>query len=70
VFNNNLLLDIGVFLASSSSRSDLILVLATTSSASGVETVIILLLKVFKGPVATLLTAVQVVPKYRGFGPE
>ena len=58
MFNNNSLLDIGVFLASSSSYSDLILVLATTSSASGVETVIILLLKVFKGPAATLLTAV------------
>ena len=42
----------------SSSRSRLILVLASASSAWGVEIVIISLSKVFKGPTAALLAAV------------
>ena len=56
--NNNLLLDIGVFLTLSSSRSYLILVLATVGSAWGVKIVIISLLEVFKGPTAALLATV------------
>jgi len=56
--NNNLLLDIGVSLALSSSYSYLISVLAAASSAWGVKTLIISLSKVFKGPTAALPTAV------------
>ena len=56
--NNNSLLDIRVFLALNNSRSYLILVLAAINSASEIKTIIILLLKVFKGPTAALLTAV------------
>ena len=55
---NNLLLDIGVFLALINFCSYLILVLAAISSASGVKTVIILFLEVFKSPVADLLATV------------
>jgi hypothetical protein len=58
VSNNDLLLDIGVSLALSSSRSYLISALAAVSSASGVKTVIVLSLEVFKGPMAALLAAV------------
>ena len=56
--NNNLLLNIGVFLASSSSYSYLILVLAAINSTLKVKTVIILSLEVFKGPAANLLATV------------
>jgi len=56
--NNDLLLDIGVSLALSSSRSRLILTLAAASSAWGVKTLIISSSKVFKGPTATLPTAI------------
>ena len=58
MFNNNLLLDAGVFLALNSSCSYLILVLAAISSALGVKTVIVLSLEVFKGPAADLLAVV------------
>ena len=58
MFNNNLLLNTGVFLALSSFCSYLILVLAAISSALGVKTVIILSLEVFKGPIANLLAVV------------
>ena len=56
--NNDLSLDIKVFLALSSFYSYLILVLAAISSALGVKTVIVLSLEVFKGPIANLLAAV------------
>ena len=52
--SNKLLLDIGVSLASSSSYSRLISALVTISSFKGVETVIVLLSEVFKGPIAAL----------------
>jgi len=58
VSDNDLLLDIGVSLALSSSRNYLILVLAAISSAWGVKIVIILLSEVFKGPTADLLAAI------------
>jgi hypothetical protein len=58
VFINDLLLNIGVFLALNSSYSYLILVLAAVSSAQGVKMVIILSLELFKGPAAILLAAV------------
>ena len=51
-------MDIGVFLALSSSCSYLILALAAISSALGVKTVIILSLEVFKDPIADLLAVV------------
>ena len=52
--SNRLSLDIGAFLALSSSRSCLISVLAITSSAQGVKILIISLSKVFAGPTAAL----------------
>jgi hypothetical protein len=58
VSDNNLLLDIGVSLALSSSRSRLISALAAASSAWGVKTVIVLLSEVFKGLAAALPAAV------------
>ena len=56
--NNNLLLDVGVFLALNSFCSYLISALAAISSALGVKTVIVLSSEVFKGPVADLLATV------------
>ena len=57
---NNLSLDteVGVSLALSSSRSFLILVLAAISSAWGFKILTVLLSKVFKGPIATLLATI------------
>ena len=51
-------MEVGVSLASSSSRSYLTLALATTSSAWGFKILTILLSKVFKGPIAALLATV------------
>ena len=56
--SNKLSLDIGVSLALSSPCSRSISALAAASSSQGVKIVIILLLKVFKGPTAALLAAV------------
>ena len=52
------MLDTGVSLALSSSYSHLILALVAISSSPGVKTAIVLLSKVFEGPVAALLAAV------------
>ena len=56
--SNKLLLDIGVFLVLSCSRSRSILVLAAASSAWGFETLIVSLSEAFAGPTVALPTAV------------
>ena len=60
MFNNGLLLDIGVFLALSNFYNYLILVLADISSAWGVK-IVIILLEVFKGPAAALLATLPAI---------
>ena len=55
---NDLLLNIGVFLALNSSYSYLISILAAISSAWGVKILIVLSLEAFKGPVAALLAII------------
>ena len=57
VFNSDLLPDVGVFLALSSSCNCLILALAAVSLAWGFETVTISLSEVLEGPAADLLAA-------------
>ena len=59
VFNGDLsLFDVGVSLASSSSRNRLISALVAVSSAWGFETVTVLLFEVLEGPAADLLVTV------------